>query len=86
MSLKVQIAQIQAEVESTLLSDAQSVENFRIHYLGRKGIVNDLFELFKQVPNEEKKEVGQLMNGLKQAIQFKLADMATEIEGFEAKR
>lgn len=72
MSLKIQIAQIQAEVESTLLSDAQSVENFRIHYLGRKGIVNDLFELFKQVPNEEKKEVGQLMNGLKQAIQFKL--------------
>lgn len=72
MSLKDKIAQVQGEVELASFADAQAVENFRILYLGRKGIVNDLFEQFKQIPNEEKKEVGQCMNGLKQAIQDKL--------------
>ncbi|MFM7770184.1 MAG: phenylalanine--tRNA ligase subunit alpha, partial [Bacteroidota bacterium] len=62
MNLKSQITKIHAEVEEATLANLEAVENFRIHYLGRKGILADLFELFKQIPSEEKKEVGQLMN------------------------
>lgn len=50
------------------------IEQFRIKYNGKKGILNDLFEQFKTVPNEQKKEVGQKINTLKQSITAKLEE------------
>ena len=49
-----------AEIEAFQATSAEEVENFRIKYLSRKGILNDLFEGFKQVPNEQKKQMGQI--------------------------
>ena len=37
---------------------AAEVEKFRIRFLGRKGVMNELFEQFKALPNEQKKEMG----------------------------
>jgi len=56
------------------------VENFRIKYLGKKGIVNDLFEDFKNVPRENKKEVGQKLNELKTLIQNKINEFKSVFE------
>nr|WP_245545472.1 phenylalanine--tRNA ligase subunit alpha [Fluviicola taffensis] len=42
-----------------------AVEAFRIHFLGSKGELKNLFGELKNVPNEEKKEVGQLLNALR---------------------
>ena len=39
-----------------------------LEYLGKKGKINDLFADFKKVPNNEKKEVGQSLNHLKQDL------------------
>ncbi|MEE4197638.1 MAG: phenylalanine--tRNA ligase subunit alpha [Bacteroidales bacterium] len=50
----------------------EEIESFRIKFLGKKGIVNDLFNEFKNVPRENKKEVGQKLNELKQTIQEKI--------------
>ncbi|MBL7943610.1 MAG: phenylalanine--tRNA ligase subunit alpha, partial [Flavobacteriales bacterium] len=61
-----------AEVAAFSGTSAEETENFRIRFLGRKGILNDLFESFKQVPGPEKKEVGQWLNQLKQAVQQKI--------------
>lgn len=72
MSLLEKIQELLAEVNSVSLANAEETENFRIKYLGRKGILNDLFEEFKAVPNTEKKAVGQAMNTLKSAIQEKV--------------
>ena len=36
---------------------AAEVEKFRIRFLGRKGVMNELFEQFKALPNEQKKEM-----------------------------
>ena len=47
-------------------------EEFRIKYNSKKGILNDLFAKFKEVPNEQKKEFGQKINALKQAVADKL--------------
>ena len=41
------------------------IEQFRIKYNGKKGILNDIFAQFKEVPNEQKKEFGQKINTLK---------------------
>ena len=43
------------EVEKFQADSAETVEQFRIKYLGKKGLLNDLFLAFKDVPNQEKK-------------------------------
>jgi phenylalanyl-tRNA synthetase alpha chain len=60
------------EVSSYYLQNPEELEQFRIKYLGKKGKMNDLFAVFKEVPNDQKKAFGQALNQLKQAIQDKL--------------
>ena len=45
------------------------VENLRIEYLGKKGLVADLMSELRSVPAEEKKEAGQKINEIKQFIE-----------------
>ena len=55
--------------------EAQSkdgVEAFRIKYLGKKGILNNFFNAFKEVPTQEKREYGQALNNLKNAVTEKV--------------
>ncbi len=47
------------------------IESLKIQYLGRKGIINDLFSNFKNVPNDQKKNYGQKINDLKVLVQTK---------------
>ncbi|MGY8967578.1 MAG: phenylalanine--tRNA ligase subunit alpha [Flavobacteriales bacterium] len=58
-----------AQFEAT---DQEAIEQFRISYAGKKGILNDLFAAFRAVPNEEKKEFGQVLNQLKTAVSDKI--------------
>lgn len=60
------------EVRAFHTDNPDDLEIFRIKFLGKKGIMNDLFASFKQIPNNEKKEVGQSLNTLKQSIKQKL--------------
>jgi phenylalanyl-tRNA synthetase alpha chain len=53
------------EIKSHKISTTQDLETFRIKYLGSKGIVKELFGELKNVPNEEKKEIGQLLNNFR---------------------
>ena len=50
----------------------EEVEQFRIKYLGKKGILSDLFSRFKDVPGDQKREVGQKINQLKQFVSEKI--------------
>jgi phenylalanyl-tRNA synthetase alpha chain len=61
-----------AEVKSFTSDSVEAVETFRIKYLGKKGILNDFFAEFKNVPKEQKKEFGQTINELKQAATEKV--------------
>ena len=63
------IKDIQAEIESFKISSQQQLEEFRIKFLGSKGIVKGLFGELKTVANEQKREVGQLLNALRTAAQ-----------------
>lgn len=54
------------------ISEVQSdAEAFRLKYLSKKGIISDLFEDFRNVPADLKKEIGQKLNHLKQSAQEK---------------
>ena len=61
-----------AEVEAFSAQDAEAIENFRIRYAGKKGILNDFFAAFREVPPADKKAFGQVLNELKQAVQDKV--------------
>jgi phenylalanyl-tRNA synthetase alpha chain len=67
------------EVELFTSQKAEEVEQFRIKYLGKKGILNDLFQKFKEVPNENKKEFGQLINNLKQLVAQKINSLKENV-------
>ena len=60
------------EVTSFDTKSKDELEAFRIKFLSKKGILNDLFAEFKLVPNHEKKDVGQAINTLKNSAQNKI--------------
>lgn len=53
------------EVKDFKADTPEAIENFRIKYLGKKGLLNQFFSDFKQVPDDQKKEFGQTINELK---------------------
>ncbi len=59
---------------------ADELEQFRIQFLGKKGIMNDLFAAFKEVPGDQKKDFGQALNELKKAVQEKLDSSKSSFE------
>lgn len=66
------INELLEEINQFQSTSKDEIEQFRIKFNGKKGILNDLFEEFKTVPNERKKEVGQQVNQIKQAFTEKL--------------
>ncbi len=73
MKLKEQIQSWLEEVEAKTFSSADDVEQFRIDWLGRKGRMKDVMAAFKESPNEEKRELGKLINQFKQSIESRIA-------------
>lgn len=64
-----------AQFEST---DKEAIESFRIAYAGKKGILNDFFAAFREIPVEQKKEFGQVLNQLKTAVNDKVKDLSAQ--------
>ncbi|MBF90303.1 MAG: phenylalanine--tRNA ligase subunit alpha [Flavobacteriales bacterium] len=65
------VKELLREVEGFSPKNSEELEVFRVKFLGKKGVINDLFTAFKKVPNEQKKDFGQALNQLKQASQNK---------------
>ena len=61
-----------SEVSTWTAGNADEVEALRIKYLSKKGEISQLFNDFRNVPNEEKRQVGQLLNELKEQAQSTL--------------
>jgi len=74
------IAQYQVEIAQFQSVKADEIEQFRIKYLGTKGLLKTLFEDFKNVPNDQKKEVGQRLNELKNEATDKLKTLQEALE------
>lgn len=61
------IKELQQTVSSFQTAVQDELEAFRLKYLSKKGVISELFEEFRNVSPDEKKEVGQALNILKQA-------------------
>lgn len=73
------------EVEAFLSESKDEIEQFRIRYLGKKGLLNTFFAEFKNVPHEQKKEFGQVINQLKEAAQNKVQNLKERLESSQNK-
>lgn len=69
-----------AEVTTFTADHMDAVEKFRIKYLGKKGVLNDFFAEFKNVPNDQKKAFGQAINELKQTATAKVESLKETLE------
>ncbi|RIJ48634.1 phenylalanine--tRNA ligase subunit alpha [Maribellus luteus] len=74
------IKALQEEIDKIVASSKEEVEELRIKYISKKGHISQLFNDFKTVPPEQKKEVGQAINVLKQFALDKINGLK---EGFE---
>lgn len=74
------INQLKAEIEALSPKDLSEVETLRIKYLSKKGAVSLLFNDFRTVPAEQKKEIGQTLNELKNFATEKINSLREDLE------
>jgi phenylalanyl-tRNA synthetase alpha chain len=67
--MKEKIEQYRAELLKATAQTQEELEHFRLKFISKKGVVSDLFEEFKKVPNELKKEFGAALNVFKNEAQ-----------------
>ena len=74
------IEALMAEVENLTANSAEELETLRIKYLSKKGAINDLMADFRNVPAEQKKEVGMQLNALKTRATERIAELKEAFE------
>ena len=73
--MKSKINELLEEVNRMVAANADELEALRIKYLSKKGQISELFNDFRNVANEEKREVGLLLNELKNTAQDKINEL-----------
>jgi phenylalanyl-tRNA synthetase alpha chain len=84
--MKEKISKALLEIETFSAKSLAELEEFRIKYLGKKGLLNSLFEEFKSIPSEEKKETGQLINQLKNKVQDIIVSQKEKLDNTDTKQ
>ena len=74
------IESLMAEVENLSANSAEELEALRIKYLSKKGAINDLMADFRNVPADQKKEVGMRLNALKTRATERIAELKEAFE------
>ena len=69
------------EINALVATTAEDVEQLRIKYLSKKGLVSSLFNDFRNVPAEQKREMGQLLNELKNLATDKINSLKEGLAG-----
>lgn len=74
------VKQLQEEIENANPTTKEEVEQFRIKYVGTKNIIKPLFGEIRNVPNEQKKAYGQLVNSVKEIAEGKFQNLKAVAE------
>jgi phenylalanyl-tRNA synthetase alpha chain len=76
-----QIEKYKQEIAEVQANTAESVEAFRIQWLGTKGMLKNIMGEMKNVPNEQKRAFGQVLNDFKLFVEAKFEALQEAIEG-----
>ncbi|MBK8969616.1 MAG: phenylalanine--tRNA ligase subunit alpha [Saprospiraceae bacterium] len=74
------VTEATAKLEQETPASPEALENFRIQYLGSKGLVKAFMEEMRNVPNEQKREFGQAVNALKQQAEARFQEIKAALE------
>ena len=74
------IKQIEEEIAKRALDNLQDLEDFRLKFLSKKGLISSLFSDFKNIAPEERKSVGLLINKLKEAATLRYNETKEKLE------
>lgn len=85
MNEKVEQLKIEALKKINSAESLKEVNELKVTYLGKKGPVNELTMHLKELPNEEKKEFGRILNELKTEISTKIEEKIKYYEELEMK-
>lgn len=72
--MQAKIQQYLLEVASATPANVDEAELLRLRFLGRKGLLNDLFADFKLAEAKDRREIGQLLNELKTSVEAKVLE------------
>ena len=75
------IDRIREEAEQFQADSPEEIEQFRVKYLGKKGVLAALFREFREIPAEEKKQYGKKINDLKQLISGRIEQLQGQLSG-----
>lgn len=78
--MKETVEKLKEKIKDFQIKDSQSLEEFRIKFLGSKGAVKALFGELKSVPKELKREAGQLVNSIKMEAEARFQSKKEELE------
>ncbi|WP_343523140.1 phenylalanine--tRNA ligase subunit alpha [Pedobacter sp.] len=83
--LQDKITQYTEAINAFVTENADELEQFRIKYLGSKGIIKEIFDEFKSVSVEEKRSLGKVLNEFKQLAESKYQTLKESTESVDAK-
>ena len=77
--LKDSIQNLLGQVREMNAANAEELEALRIKYLSKKGEITTLFNEFRTVPSEQKRELGQLLNQLRQETEGRINELREKL-------
>ena len=85
--MKEKIEALRAQFLDQLIrvKDSNNLEELRLSFMSKKGAIQDLMKELSQIPNEQKKEAGQLINSFKQEVSAKFDEKKTELDALKEK-
>ena len=81
--MQERIEQLKAELLALSAQTVQELEELRIKYISKKGLIPQLFDAFKTVPSEQKRLVGQQLNELKELATSRINELRAALTGQE---
>jgi phenylalanyl-tRNA synthetase alpha chain len=81
-SLENKVKRLKDEFDSELSSakEEQDISRIKSKYIGKKGLLQDLFKLIPQISESERKLAGKILNDFKQYVEEKLEDLKSALE------
>lgn len=78
--MKSKIESLLEEVSAFAAGSPQELETFRLRFISKKGVVAELFEQLKLVPADQKREMGRILNELKQKAESKFSEISERLQ------
>lgn len=73
------IEELQKEIAASTANGPEELEAYRMRFINKKGVVGELFAAMREIPNEQKKDYGLLVNAVKQAADAKFQELIENV-------